>query len=91
MQAFVYNTRRELFSDPKVREALAYAFDFEWTNRNLFFGQYARTESYFSNSELSATGLPEGRELNILDRFRDSIPAELFNQPYRAPSVNGAR
>ena len=90
MQAFVYNTRRELFSDPKVREALAYAFDFEWTNRNLFFGQYARTESYFSNSELAAVGLPEGSELKILDRYRERIPAELFNQPYRAPLTGGS-
>ncbi|UCD68528.1 MAG: ABC transporter substrate-binding protein [Betaproteobacteria bacterium] len=90
MQAFVYNTRRELFGDRKVREALAYAFDFEWTNRNLFFGQYARTESYFSNSELASAGLPEGRELNILDRYRERIPDELFNQPYQAPSTDGS-
>ncbi len=90
MQAFVYNTRRDLFSDRKVREALAYAFDFEWTNRNLFFGQYARTESYFSNSELAATGLPEGRELNMLNRYRGRIPDEIFVQPYQAPSTDGS-
>ncbi len=90
MQAFVYNTRRELFSDRTVREALAYAFDFEWTNRNLFFGQYARTESYFSNSELAAAGLPEGRELNVLDRYRERVPIELFHRPYKAPSTDGS-
>ncbi len=90
MQAFVYNTRRELFSDRTVREALAYAFDFEWTNRNLFFGQYARTESYYSNSELAAAGLPEGRELNVLDRYRERVPIELFHRPYKAPSTDGS-
>ncbi|MGD2140731.1 MAG: extracellular solute-binding protein [Burkholderiales bacterium] len=90
MQAFVYNTRRKIFNDPKVREALAYAFDFEWTNRNLFFGQYTRTESYFSNSDLAATGLPEGRELKILERYRGRIPDEVFTRPYHAPSTDGS-
>ncbi len=90
MQAFVYNTRRELFADRKVREALAYAFDFEWTNRNLFFGQYARTESYFSNSELAATGLPVGSELQILNRYRGRIPEEIFTRAYQAPSTDGS-
>jgi len=90
MQAFVYNTRRELFNEPKVREALAYAFDFEWTNKNLFFGQYARTESYFSNSELAAIDAPAGLELRILERYRGRIPARVFSQPYRAPSTDGS-
>ncbi|CAI8038378.1 Putative binding protein BRA0576/BS1330_II0571 [Geodia barretti] len=73
MQGFVMNTRRAQFSDPKVREALSYAFDFEWTNKQLFYGQYERTESYFSNSELASTGLPEGAELEILNRYRDRL------------------
>lgn len=90
MQAFVYNTRREVFSDSKVREALAYAFDFEWTNRNLFFGQYTRTQSYFSNSELASSGLPTGDELDILDRYRDRVPEALFTQEYVAPSTDGS-
>ncbi len=90
MQAFVYNTRRDVFSDRRVRAALAYAFDFEWTNRNLFFGQYTRTQSYFSNSELAATGLPADHELDILNRFRGRIPEALFTQPYQAPSTNGS-
>jgi len=90
MQAFIYNTRRTIFEDPQVRRALAYAFDFEWTNKNLFFGQYARTESYFSNSELAATGVPEGLELKALEPYRGQIPAEIFTQAYRAPSTDGS-
>jgi microcin C transport system substrate-binding protein len=90
MQAFIMNTRREIFQDPKVRRALAYAFDFEWTNRNLFFGQYTRTESYFSNSELAATDLPEGEELEILDRYRGRIPDEVFTTPYSVPKTDGS-
>ncbi len=90
MQAFVMNTRRAVFQDPKVREALAYAFDFEWTNRNLFFGQYTRTESYFANSELASTGLPEGEELEILQRYRGRIPETVFTTPYKAPKTDGS-
>lgn len=90
MQAFVYNTRREIFSDPRVRQALAYAFDFEWTNKNLFFGQYTRSESYFSNSELASRGLPEGEELKLLERYRGRIPDDIFKHPYHAPSTDGS-
>ncbi|MFQ5973087.1 MAG: extracellular solute-binding protein [Alphaproteobacteria bacterium] len=90
MQAFIMNTRRPVFQDPKVRRSLAYAFDFEWTNRNLFFGQYTRTESYFSNSELAATGLPVREELEILERYRGRIPAEVFTTPYSAPKTDGS-
>ncbi len=90
MQAFVMNTRRTVFSNIKVREALGYAFDFEWTNRNLFFSQYTRTESYFSNSELASRGLPEGEELAILERYRDRLPARVFTSPYRAPATDGS-
>ncbi len=90
MQAFVYNTRREIFSDPKVREALAHAFDFDWTNKNLFFGQYSRTTSYFSNSELASSGLPDGRELQILEPYREQLPPRLFTEPYRPPATDGS-
>ena len=90
MQAFAMNTRREIFRDPKVREALAYAFDFEWTNRNLFFGQYTRTKSYFSNSEMAATGIPQGGELALLERYRDRLPPRLFTEPYEPPSTDGS-
>ncbi len=90
MQAFVMNTRRDVFSELKVRKALAYAFDFEWTNKNLFFGQYTRTESYFSNSELASRGLPSGEELTILNRYRDRLPDRVFQETYRAPSTDGS-
>ena len=89
MQGFVFNTRKPMFTDRRVRAALAQAFDFEWTNRVLFFGAYARTESYFSNTELAATGLPGGREAEILAPFHAQLPPEVFNRPYRAPSTGG--
>ncbi len=90
MQGFVFNTRRELFKDPRVRAALAYAFDFEWTNVNLFYGQYTRTESYFSNSELAATGLPSAAELALLEPYRDQLPEEVFTTAYEAPATDGS-
>jgi microcin C transport system substrate-binding protein len=90
MQAFVMNTRREVFSDPRVRQALAFAFDFEWSNRNLFFGQYTRTQSFFDNSELASRGLPEGEELEILERYRGRIPDEVFTKVYTVPSTDGS-
>ena len=90
MQAFTMNTRRPKFADPRVRRALAYAFDFEWTNRNLFFGQYTRTESYFSNSDLATRARPEGEELEILERYRGRIPDEVFTRVYEAPETDGS-
>lgn len=89
MQAFVFNTRREVFGDPLVRRALAYAFDFETTNRNLFYSQYKRTKSYFAGSELASAGLPEGEELEVLERFRDRLPGEVFTTEYAPPSTDG--
>ena len=90
MQAFVMNTRREQFSDPRVREALALAFDFEWTNRNLFNGQYTRTRSYFSNSDLAARGKPEGEELAVLEPFRGQVPEVVFGEAYAPPVTDGS-
>ena len=90
MQAFVMNTRREVFRNRKFREALAYAFDFEWSNRNLFFGQYARTQSFFENSELASRDLPDGHELEILNEFRGRLPEEMFREVYAAPSTDGS-
>ena len=90
MQAFVTNSRRAVFQDRLVRRALAYAFDFDWTNRNLFFGQYTRTESYFSNSELASTGLPGADELKFLEPFRGRVPEDVFARPYAAPSTDGS-
>ncbi|MBN7768970.1 extracellular solute-binding protein [Marinobacter daepoensis] len=87
MQGFIFNTRRAAFKDPKVREALAYGFDFQWANQNLFFGQYTRTRSFFENSELASTGLPEGRELDILEPFRDQLAPAVFNKAYTPPDT----
>lgn len=81
MQGFVMNIRRPLFADRRVRQALGLAFDFEWTNKALFFSQYTRCSSYFSNSELAAKGLPTGRELALLTPFKDQLPAEVFTTP----------
>ena len=87
MQAFIYNTRRPLFSDPEVRRALAYAFDFEWTNSQLFYGQYTRTKSYFSNSELAAQGPPAPEELALLEPHRRHLPEEALTSAYTVPST----
>ena len=90
MQGFAYNLRRPIFQDPRVREALAYAFDFEWSNKNLFYGAYERTRSYFDNSELAATGLPQGDELAILEKFRGQIPDAVFATEYDPPKYDGS-
>lgn len=90
MQAFWFNTRRDKFTDPKVREALGYAFDFEWSNKNLFYDQYTRTNSFFSNSELASSGLPEGQELELLEPYRDQLPAEVFTEPFSLPTTDGS-
>ena len=89
MQGFAFNLRRPLFQDARVRQALGYAFDFEWTNRTIMYGQYARTESYFSNTELGAEGLPSAAELALLEPFRDQLPQEVFTQVYHAPKAEG--
>jgi len=90
MQGFGYNLRRPIFQDPRVRQALAYAFDFEWSNKNLFYDAYARTRSYFDNSELAATGVPQGEELKILEPFRGKIPDEVFTKEYNPPKFDGS-
>ncbi len=90
MQGYAFNTRRDRFSDPRVRYALAHAFDFEWTNRNLFYGQYTRTESYFSNSDLASSGLPGEAELVLLEPLREKIPEEVFSKAYQAPRTDGS-
>jgi microcin C transport system substrate-binding protein len=89
MQAFIFNTRKAKFQDPLVRRAMAYAFDFDWANRNLFYGQYRRTDSYFENSQLGSSGLPEGEELAMLERFRERLPEAVFTKPYTVPSTGG--
>lgn len=90
MQGTILNIRRAIFSDPRVREALGYAFDFEWTNKKLFFGQYTRSKSYFSNSVLAASGLPEGKELDILQQYRGRIPERVFTEEPNIPATDGS-
>lgn len=90
MQAFVFNTRRPLFADARVRRALGYAFDFEWTNKTLLFNAYRRSVSYWNNSELGSRGLPQGKELELLESFRDQLPPELFTQPFALPMTDGS-
>lgn len=91
MQAFIYNTRRPVFSDIKVREALAYGFDFEWSNKQFAYGDYVRTNSYFENSELSSSGvLPDEAEIAIFEPLRGKIPSSILNSSYIAPVSNGS-
>ena len=85
MQGFVLNTRRPKFADPRVRHAFALAYDFESANTSLFYGLYTRVNSYFENSELAPRGLPEGRELELLEKWRADVPPEVFGPPYKSP------
>ncbi|UGV28019.1 ABC transporter substrate-binding protein [Rhodopseudomonas boonkerdii] len=85
MQAFAMNIRRDKFKDARVRRALNYAFDFEEMNKQIFFGQYKRIASYFEGTELASSGLPEGRELEILEAVRAEVPPEVFTKPYTNP------
>jgi len=84
-QGFVMNTRRPLFQDRKVRQALTYAFDFETMNRTIFYGFNTRTDSFFEGSELAAHGLPQGKELEILNQYKDQLPPEVFITEYKLP------
>jgi len=90
MQGFVMNTRREIFRDPRVRQALAVAFDFEWANKNIFNGAYTRTRSYFANSSPETTGLPQGAELALLETYRAELPPELFTKEFILPVTDGS-
>jgi microcin C transport system substrate-binding protein len=90
MQAFAFNIRRDKFKDARVRLAFNFAFDFEEMNKQIFFGQYKRIASYFDGTELASSGLPEGLELEILEKVRDKVPPELFTKPYTNP-VSGNR
>jgi len=89
MQGFIFNIRRPLLQDRRVREALALLFDFEWTNRQLFNGAYFRTHSYFDNSELASSGLPGKDELAVLEPLRGQIPDEVFEKPFELPITDG--
>ena len=90
MQAFAMNTRRAPFGDRRVREAMDAVFDFQWMNKNLFYGNYERTESYFSNSEYASSGVPQGAELALLEPFRDKLPPDLFTKPFVLPVTDGS-
>ena len=85
MQAFAFNIRRDKFKDPRVRLAFNYAFDFQEMNKQIFYGQYTRIASYFQGTDLAASGLPTGRELEILQTVRGQVPAEVFTTPYTNP------
>ena len=85
MRAFAFNTRRDKLNDARVRRAFNFAFDFEEMNRQFFFGQYKRINSYFEGTELACSGLPQGEELNILESLRDKVPPEVFTIPYANP------
>ena len=88
MQAFAFNTRHDKFSDPRVRRAFDFAFNFEEMNKQIFFNQYRRIGSYFEGTELASSGLPAGRELEILEKVRGKVPPEVFTTPYSNPVVD---
>ncbi|MGE8498095.1 MAG: extracellular solute-binding protein [Pseudomonas sp.] len=90
MQGFIFNTRKPMFQDRRVREALGLLFDFEWANKQLFNGAYTRTRSYFDNSELASRGLPKEAELKILEPLRDKIPPQVFTDEYLVPVSDGS-
>lgn len=90
LQGFLYNVRRPVFADPQVRKALAYAFDFEWENKQFAYGSYTRTRSFFENSDLAATGTPSAEELKRLEPFKDQLPAEVFTTEYNPPKTDGS-
>ena len=91
MQGFGFNTRpNHPFQDPRVREALTDLFDFEWSNKNLFYGAYTRSRSYFSNSEFAATGMPSAEELKLLEPWKGQIPDKAFGPAYEPPKTDGS-
>ena len=90
MQGFAFNIRKDKFKDRRVRKALSYAFDFEWSNKNLFFDAYIRTDSFFENSELASSGLPSKEELNYLNPYFDVLPKEIFTEEFKNPATDGS-
>ncbi|AWK62121.1 ABC transporter substrate-binding protein [Helicobacter cinaedi PAGU611] len=89
LQGFFFNTRKPIFADKRVREAIFYAFDFEWSNKNLFYNQYERTTHIFHNSPFASSALPQGKELEILLPYKDRLDSRIFTQPYIVPITNG--
>jgi microcin C transport system substrate-binding protein len=90
VQGWYFNTRREQFRDPRIREAVGLVFDFEWTNQNIMFGAYKRTSSFFENSDMKATGLPSAEELALLEPFKASLPKAVFGEPITPPASDGS-
>ena len=90
MQGYVFNLRRPLFADARVREAIGLLFDFEWTNKQLFYSSYLRSNSFFANSELAASGLPSPAELELLEPLRGQIPDAVFDQEFTLPVSDGS-
>ncbi|PWC33538.1 extracellular solute-binding protein [Azospirillum sp. TSO35-2] len=89
-RGLIFNTRRPLFADVRVRRALAMVTDVDWIGRNLFHGLLTRTASYYPNSELAARGLPQGEELRALEPFRNRLPPALFTEPFTLPATAAA-
>jgi microcin C transport system substrate-binding protein len=89
-QGWFLNTRRPKFADPRVRKAFDYAFDFEFANKSLMYGLYARTASWFENSDLKAKGKPSAAEVALLEPFRKDLPPEVFGEPYQPPVSDGS-
>ena len=89
-QGWFINTRREKFKDPRLREALICAFDFEWTNKNIMYGSYQRTHSVFQNSDMMAQGKPGEEERKLLEPFRGQVPDEVFGEPFVPPVSDGS-
>ncbi|HEY0288951.1 MAG TPA: extracellular solute-binding protein [Pseudomonas sp.] len=90
MQGFIFNLRKPMFQDVRVRQALSLLLDFEWTNKQLFNGSYTRTKSYFDNSDMGSHGLPSQEELNILEPLRDKLPAQIFTEAFKLPVTDGS-
>lgn len=90
LSGFIFNTRRDKFADPLLREALSYSFDFEWANKNFFFGDYSRTQSFFENSDFAARGAPSAAELQLLEPLRSQLPARVFGPAYAPPVSDGS-
>jgi len=90
MQAFIFNTRLPKFADARVREAIGLTLDYEWVNKTIFYGAYARNTSFFENTDFAATGVPAGKELELLKPYSDILPKELFEKPYANPKTDGS-
>ena len=90
MQAFIFNTRGEKFSDRRVREAIGLTLDYEWVNKTIFYGAYIRNKSFFENTDFEAKGVPTGKELALLEPFKNELPPALFTQPFANPVTDGS-